>query len=141
MITKMPDKNPASEIPKTGRIGQWVKVMEKEVNQSVLENVMQNVDQFTSASDPALKAAWIKGAIERLEKSVDEKTCINIMENRGRICCGSTLRKRTKKLMNESNSLDEFLNKLNNLRGYTFQAQDKNTIVGGYTRCYCGLVK
>jgi len=33
---------------------------------------MQNVDQFTSASDPALKAAWIKGAIERLEKSVDK---------------------------------------------------------------------
>ncbi len=63
------NRRQASKIPKTGRIGQWVRVMKKEVTQFVLENAMQNVDQFVSTSNPSIKAAWIKAAIEQLENS------------------------------------------------------------------------
>lgn len=40
--------NQVLKIPKTGRLGQWVKAMEDEgVSQSVIETVMRNVNQFT----------------------------------------------------------------------------------------------
>lgn len=96
-------KSQTSKIPKTGRIGQWVRAIEDEgVSQSVLEAIMQNVNQFTSTSNPVKKSDWIKGATERLENSVNNRTCMKIMETRGRICCGSTLRKLAKKLINST---------------------------------------
>ncbi|HIH96419.1 MAG TPA: hypothetical protein HA348_02855 [Thermoplasmata archaeon] len=129
------------KIPKTGRLGQWVKAMEDEgVSQSVIKVVMQNVNQFTSTSNPAEKAEWIKDTTERLENSVGKKICIQVMEKKGRICCGATLRSKAKKFMKESKSIKEFLKKLNSMRGYTFELKDNHTIVGEYDKCYCGLV-
>ncbi len=133
--------NKKSKIPKTGRIGQWVKAMGyEEISQSVIEEVMQSVDTFTSISNPAKKAEWIKDAAERLENLAGKKTCIQVMEKKGRICCGATLRNKAKKFMKESKSIKEFIEKLNSMRGYTFKLKDNNTIVGGYDKCYCGLV-
>jgi len=54
----------ASKIPKTGKIGNLAKNIEKETDISVVIEVMQEIDRFKSASDRAEKAEWIKGAIE-----------------------------------------------------------------------------
>ncbi len=135
------NQNQTSKIPKTGRLGQWVKAMEGEgVNQSVIKVVMQNVNQFTSTSNPAKKAEWINEATERLENLAGKKICMQVMEKKGRICCGATHRNKAKKFMEESKSIKEFLEKLNSMRGYTFKLKDNHTIVGGYDKCYCGLV-
>ncbi|MGP8322284.1 MAG: DUF6144 family protein [Methanosarcinaceae archaeon] len=138
----METKNKSNvKIQKTGRLGQWVKAMEDErISQSVIETLMQNVDQFTSTSNPAKKAEWIKEVTEKLEKLVNKKNCINVMEKKGRICCGSTLRNKAKKFMKESKSIKQFIEKLNSMRGYTFKLKDNNTVIGGYDKCYCGLV-
>ena len=42
--------------------------------------------------------------------------------------------------MREVNSINEFIEKLNSIRGYTFKLKNNHTIVGGYDKCYCGLV-
>jgi predicted hydrocarbon binding protein len=99
---------------------------------------MQDVDQFKSTSDSAEQAEWIKGAIERLENEVGKETSIKIMEICGRECYRK--HKRAKQLMGESESIEEFVNKLN-IGGTRFKLKDKHTIVGEYNKCYCYMVK
>jgi len=129
----------SSKIPKTGKIGNLAKNIEKEINQSLVLEVMQNVDQFKSASNRAEKAEWVKGAIERLEQEVGKEKSIKIMEKCGRECFGPKHSEHAKDLMSESKSTDEFIGKLS-MGGVKFKLKDKNTVVGEYTKCYCSMV-
>ncbi|MDH5714467.1 MAG: DUF6144 family protein [Candidatus Aminicenantes bacterium] len=134
------NENQKSKIPKTGRIGRLARNIEQETNRAVLLKVMQDFDQFQSASDKAMKAEWLKGAIERLEKLVDKETAVKIMESCGLECCSSAVIKRAKQLMSKSSSIAEFLNKFS-AGGYRFILKDNNIIIGTYNKCYCGQVK
>ena len=137
------NENKTSKIPKTGWTARLWGCIEKETNRDVAQKVIQDVVQFDSTSNYIQKAAWIKGAIGRLEQLVDHETCIKIMESCGRKCCGPTRRKQAKQFMTESKSVEEFLDKLNNagVGGGRLQLKDKNLIVGEYDICYCGRVK
>ena len=128
-----------SKIPKTGKIGNLAKNIEKETNQAVLLEVMKNIDQFKSASNRLEKAEWINDAICRLEKQIGKEKSIKIMENCGRDCCGSKHSEHAKQLMSESKSVEEFAGKLSR-GGVKFKLQDKNTIIGEYNKCYCSMV-
>lgn len=66
------------------------------VKQSVIEAVMQNGSKIVSTASPTKKAEWIKAATERLEKLVDKNKFVEIMEKKGRICCGAALRNKAK---------------------------------------------
>ena len=135
------NENQASKIPKTGRIGRFAKIIEKEYDRDIVEKVMQDSDKY-EPFNYAEKAAWWRGAIERLEKEVGKETAIKIMESCGRKCCGLGHRKTAKKLMGESKLIKEFLNKLNKkFRGVRFKLKDKNTVVVRYDKCFCGQVK
>ena len=135
------NKNQTSEIPTTGRIGRFARIIEKEYDRDIAEKVMQDSDKYESFNY-AEKAAWWRGAIEQLEKEVGKETAIKIMEFCGRKCCGPGRRKTAKKLMGESKSIEEFLNKLNKIfRGVRFKLKDKNTVVVRYDKCFCGQVK
>lgn len=132
------NENQALKIPKTEKIGNLAKNIEKETNPEVLQKIMQNVEQFESTFDRVKKAEWIKGAIERLEHEVGKEKSLKIMENCGRDCC----RKHTryKKLIKESKSIEEFLDKLST-GSFQFKLKDKSTVVGEYNKCYCYQVK
>ena len=71
-------------IPTTGRIGRLAQVIEKETDNQTLIAVMKDVEQYTLTADYAKKAAWIKTAIERLEKLVGreklEKLCNSVVK-------------------------------------------------------------
>ena len=130
------------KIPKTGKIGNLAKNIEKQAGTSIVLKVMQDVDKFESTRDRAEKAEWIKGAIEQLEQQVGKEKSIKIMENCGRDCCIGCRREHTKfkTLMSESKSIEEFLNKVST-GGINYKLKDKNTIIGGYNKCYCSMVK
>ncbi len=127
----------------TGRIGRFARAIEKDASHEVLLKVMEGVDQYVSTSSYTEKAAWMRVAIERLERLIGREASRRIMESCGRKCCGPTSRKIAKKLMRETDSIADFVRKLNDARlgGGRLQLVDKHTITGGYDRCYCGLVK
>lgn len=131
-----------STIPKTGRIGRFAHIVEEETNQDVLEKVMQDAEHYKSFNY-SKKAAWWKGAVNRLEQLVGRETCCKILAQCGRKCCGYTMQNRAKQLMDESESLQAFVEKLNEkgLGGGRLVLQDETTITGGYDTCYCGQVK
>ncbi len=142
MNPKLKNRNEVA-IPTGGRLGRLAKAIAKETNREVLLKVMKDVNQYETTSDYAAKAAWIRGAVERLDRLVGEEKSNKIMESCGRRCFGPTARKRVRELKRETKSIEEFINRLNEvgIGGGRLHLKNKNTIAGGYDRCYCGLVK
>jgi hypothetical protein len=130
-------------IPRTGRVGRFAKIIERELGEKVLIEVMQDSDKYSSFRRPE-QAAWWKSATEKLEKEVGKEKAQIIMNLCGQKCCGDGIRKTAKRLMDESKSIEEFL-----VRASTegvkegeveYKLQDKSTIIGIFNRCFCGQV-
>ena len=133
-----------TDIPKTGRIGRFAKIIEKDLGEDLLLEVMQDSDKYASFKAPE-KAAWWSSAVERLEKVAGNEKAIDIMTQCGQKCCGLGMRKTAKRLMNESKSMEEFLEKASTYEvkegEIEYKLKDANTIIGTFNRCFCGQVK
>ncbi len=133
-----------ADIPRTGRIGRFAKIIEKDLGEEVLLDVMKDSDKYASFKNPE-KAAWWSSAVERLEEGVGEEKTIDIMKQCGQKCCGQGMRKTAKRLMTESSSLEEFLEKASTYEvkegEIEYKLKDSNTIIGIFNRCFCGQVK
>jgi hypothetical protein len=134
----------SNEIPRTGRIGRFAKIIEKDLGESILLDVMQHSDEYSSFKAPE-KAEWWKSAVKRLEKGIGEKKAIEVMRSCGRKCCGNGIRKTAKRLKDESKSMKEFLEKASNYEvkegEIEYKLEDEKTIIGTFNRCFCGQVK
>ena len=132
------------EIPRTGRIGRFAKILEKEVDQETLIRIMQDSNIYNSFK-PDKKAAWWMHAVDRLEQEIGKQKTIEIMKACGKKCCGQGNRKIAKRLMSESNSIQEFLEKTNKYGvkdgELEYNLKDEKTIIGHFHRCFCGQVK
>lgn len=132
-----------ADIPRTGRIGRFAKVIEQELGNEVLLEVMQGSSKYASL-EASKKADWWKSAVERLEKEAGISKAERIMKLCGEKCCGRGIRKTAKRLRNESKSIEEFLKRASTdglKEGEVeYKLQDKNTIIGTFNRCFCGQV-
>jgi predicted hydrocarbon binding protein len=131
-------------IPRTGRIGRFAKIVEKEVDQDVFLRIMQDSDAY-AALKPEKKADWWRSALDRLENEIGQDATIEVMQACGRKCCNQGTRKSAKRLMSESDSLHEFLEKASSYGvkegEIEYKALDEKTISGHFYRCFCGQVK
>jgi hypothetical protein len=132
-----------TKMPRTGRIGRFVKIIEKELGEEALLRVLQDSENYKSFKPPQ-QAAWWKSAIERLEEEVGTTKAIEIMSFCGQKCCGTGTRKSAKRLMDESKSMEEFLRKASTY-GVTegdveYKLKDDKTIIGTFRRCFCKQV-
>lgn len=132
------------EVPKTGRIGRFAKIIDKDLGEDVMLEVMKDSDNYSSLKGPQ-KAEWWRAAVERLENAVGVEKAISIMNSCGSRCCGQGNRKTAKRLMDESKSLEEFLVKASNYEvkegEIEYKLKDENTIIGTFNRCFCGQVR
>jgi predicted hydrocarbon binding protein len=132
---------------KAQNLGGWMtrfkRCIEAEAGVAVSKRVIIRPEQFDATSNYAQKAAWIRNAVQRLEKEAGKAAAIHVMQACGAKCCGPTQQKRAKQFMAESHSIEELLAKLNaaGIGGGRLLLKNKNTILGGYDRCYCGRVK
>jgi predicted hydrocarbon binding protein len=131
-----------NNIPRTGRVGRFAKIVEKEVNQAALLRIMQDAHVYGSFR-PDKKAVWWMGAIERLEKEIGQQATVEIMRACGSRCCSQGHRKTAKRLMAASSSNQEFLGKIPGVKEgiVEYHFTDDKTIVGHVHRCVCGQVK
>ncbi len=129
----------SKNIPKTGRIGRFVKILEKEVSKDLMLKILQDSDKYNS-NNPSKKAEWWKNAINRMEKELGTKKTKEILCICGSKCCSQDHRKTVRKKYEESSSIEEFLKKIS-IKGVTYELADKNIIVAEYERCFCEQVK
>jgi hypothetical protein len=126
--------------------------LEQVAGKSVAAKVMEGSEQITEKTDKKKIAQWVKGAMERLDASVDEKTRVQVMQNCGYYCAkknqkviGRALGRRKKYA-----STDDFLaaEQQNPMKG-TGLAREGKILYQSYTprtfsrpmRCYCDLFK
>jgi len=134
-------------VAKAQRLGGWItrfkRCIDAEAGAAVSKKVIVKTERFDATSDYAQKAEWIKNAVRRLEKAAGKPTARKVMQACGMKCCGPTQQKRAKQFMEESKTVEELLARLNErgIGGGRLKLKDRNTIVGGYDRCYCGRVK
>jgi hypothetical protein len=120
--------------------------------ETVTKKVMEGNDQISGKTDPRKVAEWVKGAMERLDSLVDEKTKFQIMENCGYTCAevNKKLIEKAKARRDKYKSIDEFLDaeQRKPMRGTKLVRQGK-VLYHYYTphsftrpmRCYCGLLR
>jgi hypothetical protein len=125
--------------------------LEKVAGKSVAAKVMEGSEQITEKTDKKI-AQWVKGAMERLDASVDEKTRVQVMQECGYNCAKENHKiieravERRKKYAN----IDDFLTaEQQNPMKSTRLAREGDVLYQFYTpqaftkpmRCYCGLFR
>jgi hypothetical protein len=127
------------KFPRTGRIGRFVKILEKEVQKDLMMKILKDSEKYNSYSS-SKKAEWWRDTVIRMENEIGIEKTKEILCQCGQKCCGQGHRKTVRKKFEESKSMKEFLEKIS-IKDVTYELVDKNTIVAKYKRCFCGNVK
>lgn len=116
------------------------------------KNVMEGSEKITASSNKTTIAAWVKGAMERLDSLTDEKTRTQVMENCGFNCAlhNKAPIEKAKARRKKFKSLDEFLEaeqkkpmagtrleRQSDRLNWYFTPQSFKTPM----RCFCGLLR
>ena len=140
----MSNTNELSKIPRTGRIGRFAKIVESNSDEQSFLKIMKKSVEYAKYK-PEAKAEWWKNAIETMEIELGSEKAVEVMQACGSKCCGAGQRKTAKRLMKESASITEFLDKVSKYEvkegELEYKLIDDNTIIGKHNRCFCGQVK
>jgi hypothetical protein len=120
--------------------------------EAVRKKVMEGSEEITKKTDKKKLAQYVKGAMERLDASVDEQTRIQIMENCGYNCALINKRviERAKARRRKYKTVDEFLEaEQQKPMAGTRLVREGDTLYQFYTpssytrpvRCYCSLLR
>jgi hypothetical protein len=131
-------------IPKTGRIGRFAKIVKSKTAGDSYIRIMKKSDEYNRYK-PDKKALWWKNAVEILENEVGVDKAMEIMRTCGSKCCGLGQRKTAKRLMKESSSLEDFIERVSKYEVKEGELEYKlindNIIIGKHNKCFCGQVK
>ncbi len=134
----------SQDIPKTGRIGRFAKIVESKTAKGSYLKIMEKSGEYSKYKS-AEKARWWNRAVERLENELGKDKAIEIMRACGRRCCGKGQRKTAKRLMNESSSVEEFIERISTHEvkegELEYKLLNDNTIIAKHSKCFCGQVK
>jgi predicted hydrocarbon binding protein len=139
-------------IAKHGMLAAMEGCVENVAGRAVAAKVMEGSEQITEKTDKRKTALWVKGAMERLDKLVDDETKKRIMQN-----CGYNCAKKNSKVIERAvarrkkfGSTDEFLvaEQQKPMKG-TRLSREGNILYQYYIpqaftrpmRCYCGLLR
>lgn len=129
--------------PTKGRMGRITKSIVRESGVDDARRVMLPAEEYEGVKKGEDKAELTMMTMSRLEHVFDEESRVRIMERCGRQCCGPTHQKVRKALFQESSSLEEFLDKLNELEGGKahYRITEQGAIIVEYPTCQCGQVR
>jgi hypothetical protein len=134
----------SQDIPKTGRIGRFAKIVESKTAKESYLRIMEKSGEYSGYKSDE-KALWWNNAVGRLENELGNDKAIEIMRTCGSKCCGKGQRKTAKRLMNESSSLEDFLERISThdvTKGeLEYKLLNDNTIIAKHNKCFCGQVK
>jgi uncharacterized protein DUF6144 len=130
-------------IPSTGRIGRFAKIVNKEAGKDVFLKVMKGSNKYKSLK-VSEKSLWWKNSTERLEKEIGREDAIKIMKCCGEKCCGKGLRKTAKRLMEQAKTIKGFLKLLEIYEvkegDLKYELKDDHTIIARHNKCFCKQV-
>jgi hypothetical protein len=130
-------------IPITGRIGRFVKILQTEITEDDRINILENAVLYESMNS-AMKSGWWKSAVEKMESSLSTEKAVQIMTKCGAKCCGQGQRATARRLYNESDSIQNFLNRISKHDvkdgDLTYILENDSTIIAEHHKCFCKQV-
>lgn len=140
---KNQDNATLSQMPKTGRIGRFIKILQPEIEENTLIEILDNAGHYNSMNAEE-KSAWWKKAIEKTETRLGQKKAVQVMNKCGSKCCGNGQRATAKRLFAESESLQDFLDKISKHDvkdgDLDYHLETENTIIAEHNKCFCKQV-
>lgn len=130
--------------PATGRIGRFIKIVRQHASEENLMKIAEGSAEYNKLNS-AQKALWWKAAVEKMEAALGREDALEVMAQCGAKCCGAGHRKTARRLMEASNSIEEFLDGLQKLGknedDLNYRLNDDGKIIARHNKCFCGQVK
>jgi len=139
-------------VKEIGAIKELGRNLDRFAGETISKKVMEGSEKITASSGKKEVAEWVKGAMDRLDKLVDEKTRIQVMENCGYNCAlvNKRMIEKAKARRKKYKTTGEFLEaeQRNPMKG-TKLLREGNILYQSYTpqlftklmRCYCSLLR
>jgi len=117
-------------------------ILISEVGEAAAREIMPDANRFNSLNRRD-KAEYIRKVIKRMKQMIGIPKTYSILVSCGQKCCSANTRHKALEIFGNSRSLAEFIDRINEhkLGGGRLKLKDKNTITGGYDRCYCSMVR
>jgi predicted hydrocarbon binding protein len=136
----------------SGMIEEIAGTIERFAGKEVKERFLEGFDVISKTSDKRNIAEWMKNAVDRLDKMVEEETRVKIMENCGYNCAAvnSKVLERAKKRRERYDGLKEFLEAEQKKPPTGTRIDWRGDVLHHYytpraftrpMRCYCGLMR
>lgn len=108
----------------------------------IYENVIRACGVFDGKATPKRQSEYLKVMLNELESVCGSDTVSKVMKPCGHKCISENIIKKAKLLYSKTQTLDDFLQLLNEQRigGGNLHIRD-SVIVGVYNKCYCGIAK
>jgi len=131
------------QMPKTGRIGRFIKILQLEIEENTLIEILENVGRY-DALNAKEKSAWWKNAVEKMESRLGQEKAVQVMKKCGSKCCGNGQRATARRLYAESKSLQDFLDKISKHDvkegDLKYHLENENIIIAEHNKCFCKQV-
>ena len=139
-------------VKEIGAIKELGRNLDRFAGETISKKVMEGSEKITASSGKKEVAEWVKGAMDRLDKLVDEKTRIQVMENCGYNCAlvNKRMIEKAKARRKKYKTTGEFLEaeQRKPMKG-TKLLREGNILYQSYTpqlftklmRCYCSLLR
>ena len=133
-----------SSIPTTGRIGRFLKIVEEHSGEKNFIKIAEGSSGYNKLS-AVQKALWWKNAVEKMDAALGGDAALTVMTQCGAKCCGAGHRKTARRLMESSDSVEEFLAGLEKLvkneGDLSYSLAEDGKILARHNKCFCGQVK
>ncbi len=136
----------------TGPLKEFERTIGKIAGEKAKRGITEGIGEISNSSKPEKVALWVKGAMEKMDETLDEETRTTIMVTLGRNCAEINKRPITAaaKRRGEYDSIDDFLKaeEKNPPKGTRLKRKG-DTLHYYYTpssfreglRCYCSLLR
>jgi hypothetical protein len=127
----------------TGRFGRITKSLRKNGFENNLEEILFDSIHFTNLKKKD-QTQYVGTVVKRMEQLIGEDKTRMVLFECGKNCCGKSWTDFAKRIYNNSDSIENFIDNLNGeeLKYNTFITFDKskNSIQVKRTKCICGLI-
>jgi len=124
------------------KLGRFVNSLKENLSDESYNKIIESLGYIDDNACPKMQAQYINDAISLLENTQEKEAVINALKSCGNMCISNNIIERAKKIYQESENIDAFLQLLNKYQiGGGHLRAHNGRITGEYHTCYCEIPK
>jgi hypothetical protein len=127
----------------TGRFGRITKSLRRNGFENKMDKILSDSSNLSTLKNKE-QTKYVETVLSRMEEEIGTENTKQVMFECGAKCCGKSWVKFAQTIFNNSNSVENFFDKLNKeekkYNTYISFNEDENNIEVKRTKCICGLI-